>query len=124
MLESFHVFILDESNYTKSIENLYVLFQHRINHTRDVWMIDVSGYKTIDEFAIEIQQIQMDFDDDVIILGENGEMWDFYKIHQGGNILKTYVGKIDEFNAIQWNEMEKYPRRQNLGVYYNLCLDI
>ena len=93
-----------------------MLFENRTAHSKDVWVIDASEYLPIDELCTKIQDIQIDFDDDVLIMSNLAIIWEIYKISQNSKIKKKEIGKIDKSAGIMLDVGQKWSRRRNLFV--------
>ena len=65
--ENLKIYIPDESNLGKSLEQFIQLYSTRSRADRDYWLLDVSSWKSVNDVTEELRELPLDLDDDLFL---------------------------------------------------------
>ena len=118
--ENLKIYIPDESNLEKSLEQFVQLYSTRSRADREYWLLDVSSWQSVNDVTEELRDLPLDLDDDLFLFsklkdGSAISIWEFYEI------LPSIPRKLLEYG--QWtsgglslNKEKKWNRRRDLEV--------
>ena len=115
-----HIFIVDEDNVSQSLSHLTKIMKSRRNVDKEFWLVDVSGFQTISNAVLNLQNMPLDIDDDFFLYINTEKfihMWEYYEIHSSKpRKLQKYGSwnRLDE--TMNLTNVEKWSRRNNLEV--------
>ena len=121
--KSLVVYILDDNDIEKSLNNLIVLSSTRSRLNKEYWLLDVTLFDTIEE-AILVLNLPLDLDDDFYLFSqeENGRLiniWEFYKVQPSLPKKFLYYGNWSIESGLECSNIDKWTRRKNLQVDRN-----
>ena len=93
---------------------------------KDTWVV-LASKMSIEEIVVDIQSINLDFDDDFIVAQkkiDDIELWELYKIGPLSKIEYINIGRWSEKEGLKITSGVKWHRRSNLkGFHFNFtCL--
>ena len=114
------LFIVDDANISQSLNHLTKIMKSRTNADKEFWLVDVSGFQTISNAALNLKEIPLDIDDDffLYINAENFiQIWEFYQIHPSKPRKLQKYGSWNRLGeTMNLTKVEKWSRRNNLEV--------
>ena len=115
-----HVFIPDEHNLTKSLDQFYNLFAMRTRKSREYWLLDITDFGLEDAKENLKNLPTLDLDDDMYLFeGKNHgvlKLWEFYEIKKDlPRVCNPYATWNSE-DGLQIINKSKWIGRRNLQV--------
>ena len=118
--ENLKIYIPDESNLEKSLEQFVQLYSTRSRADREYWLLDVSSWQSVNDVTEELRDLPLDLDDDLFIFsklkdGSAISIWEFYEIHPSIPRKLLEYGQWTS-DGLSLNKEAKWTRRRDLEV--------
>ena len=124
--ENLKIYIPDESNLEKSLEQFVQLYSTRSRADREYWLLDVSSWQSVNDVTKELRDLPLDLDDDLFLFsklkdGSAISIWEFYEIHPSIPRKLLEYGQWTS-GGLSLNKEKKWNRRRDLEVGTQVCL--
>ena len=119
--ENLKIYIPDESNLGKSLQQFIQLYSTRSRADRDYWLLDVSSWKSVNDVTEELRELPLDLDDDLFLYskqqkdGATISIWEYYEIHPSIPRKLLEYGQWTS-GGLSLNKEAKWNRRRDLEV--------
>ena len=118
--ENLKIYIPDESNLEKSLEQFVQLYSTRSRADREYWLLDVSSWQSVNDVTEELRDLPLDLDDDLFLFsklkdGSAISIWEFYEIHPSIPRKLLEYGQWTS-GGLSLNKEKKWNRRRDLEV--------
>ena len=118
--ENLKIYIPDESNLGKSLEQFVQLYSTRSRADREYWLLDVSSWQSVNDVTKELRDLPLDLDDDLFLFsklkdGSSISIWEFYEIHPSIPRKLLEYGQWTS-GGLSLNKEKKWNRRRDLEV--------
>ena len=120
--DDLHVFISDDSEMTQSIDLFIHFYSLRKKLNAEYWLLDVSGFESMNDIIHSLQKLELDFDDDLYLYNYNEgqtelvQILEYYEIHSSLKRKLIRYGSWNSINGLNVTTSEKWNRRKNLDV--------
>ena len=118
--ENLKIYIPDETNLEKSLEQFVQLYSTRSRADREYWLLDVSSWQSVNDVTEELRDLPLDLDDDLFLFsklkdGSAISIWEFYEIHPSIPRKLLEYGQWTS-GGLSLNKEKKWNRRRDLEV--------
>ena len=120
--DDLHIFIPDDYELTHSMDLFIHLFSLRKKLNAEYWLLDVSGFESMNDIIHSLQKLELDFDDDLYLYNYNEgqtelvQILEYYEIHSSLKRKLIRYGSWNSINGLNVTTSEKWNRRKNLDV--------
>ena len=118
--EDLHIYLIDSKNPKLSIKNLEETMKKRTRRNNEVWLIEISALKTIENAKPMLNNLMLDIDDAIYTFKFANEslidIWEIYKLLPETDLIVKKFGTWYRGYGLSLTKLSIWQRRKDLTV--------